>query len=185
MQINSIVQSLAHLEILSFYRARYINTWLSDLYTMRLDYNGIVNRRRGVYRWWCVNHRIHIGYLRRLHMHHFRCCVLNGGRVYQWFLIEYRGDRLLVLLKEDLRHRVVIYGTLVRGRVVQRLLIDRRVGQHRTLIDGCHGLDVLQRLMPRRVIVYCGRRRLHVRDGRFRHHSGRIGVLLLNILQVG
>lgn len=149
---------------------------------MRLDYNGIVNRRRSVHRRWCVNHRFHIGHLWLLHMHHFRCRVLNGGRVDQRFLIEYLGDGRLVLLEEDLRHHVMVHGALVRGRVLQRFLVDRRVRQRRILIDGHHGLDVLYGRMLHRVIVYRRRRRFHVRDGRFRHNG--IGVRLLNILQM-
>lgn len=150
----------------------------SNLRTMRLDYNGIVNRWRSVHMRWWVNHRFHVGHLWCLHVHHFRRRVLNGRCVDQWFLVERDlGEGCFVLLKEDLRHLVMIHVVLVHGRVVQRLLVDRRVRKHGTLVDG---LDVLQWLMLHRVIIYLRCRRLHVRNGWLRQYW--IGVRLLDVL---
>lgn len=145
------------------------STRASELHTMRLDYDGIVNvGLRDVHGRWRVNRGLHVGHLRLLH-------VDDLGRVNLRLLVEDLRNRGLVLAEEDLRHRVVmmIHGLVIHGRVIMRLLVDRH-----------HRLDVLERLMHRLIIriIHGWHRRFHVRDARLRHYRTING--LLDVLQL-
>jgi len=130
---------------------------------MRLDYNGVM-KRWDVDGWWGRSQcRFHIGHLRWLHLNDLRRRILNRS---MQLLIDRRHLRCLVVLQEDPRHRVIaIHRLLIHRSVVERFLVDRRVRQHRLLVDWRRRLHVLDRLM----IVD---RRFHVRHARFCQHSG-------------
>lgn len=179
MQVNEVAAALCLPIIFHWGLVFWQSPRATDLYTMGLNYNGTVNEWRSVHGR-RVYHGFHVGHLWRLYLHHLRGCIVNRC-VNQRLLVDDRCDGRLVLLKEDLRHHVVVHWPLIHGCVVKRLLIDWRVWQHGFLVDGHHGLDVLDRLMQR-LIVHRGRHRLHIRDSRFRYH-GAIGGLL-DILEV-